>query len=331
MHNVMRCQSLKIKSLPIEIETYYKSLQDDYKNVLQFLVESSGMGYLVWEDDNATIVDPNPPVGDLAAILDILKKGGIHAENCYGLFYEEKRSLSRPKKNSKSYNFAHTLNTFDDKDFYKKAAETGVLTVDDWVYYNNLVAMGKDIEVLWENEIADAIGNPNKGVSLAPKTRHFFPKIKEPKNRDYCTALMGMVVSSFNSWIECHQNHFAETEILEVKLKDKIESCPNVYRELLAFSDVLEQYNYGLSQKVLKKSLDYVKSGVGHEAFFAIPFAEIKNYPLLTSAEEKDVWNAYKALKIYWKLRNRKKKIYFYAANEGLSNSFRIDRSWHEI
>lgn len=299
--NIRRCQFVKVKSLPLEIESFYDDLQNDYKKMMQFLIAGSGLGHLVWENDVARTIEAGEQTH---AVIGAFASGGKGAENCYGLFYKNYKPLARRTKKSKEYKFFTNLNNAEY--FAEKASKLKSFSEEELQVYRNRHQNGESVEILW-HEASSALGS-RAGKLLAGADK-VFPAVARPNDIEYCKALAFMLASSFSSWVQCHANHLAETANLQEKLKSKQLECGRAYNCLLSFSDSLESRGYGLSKKVLKKILTYARERIEPEAFFTIPFSELANHPELLSFDDKAIFSAYYAVKLHWRLRNRRKYI----------------------
>lgn len=271
--------------------------------MMTFCIENSGDGYTTTQNDKLLVIEPeeskrNSVIGEW---ID-----GI-AENCYGALYDKYKPKDVPKTNSKIDKFIKSLPTITDHEFNKSAIKyLDIMPKEEWVLYLLRVRAGEDVST----ELAKKIGS-TKTAKLSVELKSILPKVRRPGDASYCKALMSMVASSFSSWRECHKLHLEKTFQLEESLRKKKEGIDNVFDTLLAYANKLESIGYGLPKwrPLRDKVFKVLKEGKEVNQFFLIPCNEIKKYKSLIDTDEKTLYRAYSALKIFWGLEKRKKYI----------------------
>lgn len=299
--DIRRCQFLKVKSMPLKVEALYSTIQEDYKKVMNFLVDGSGKGYIDWKDDVPNIIEPGNKVHN---VIDAFAAGGNKAGNCYGVFYKQYKPLRGRTKKSKEYKFFKNLG--DNEFFEENVGKLKSLSVEELQAYRTRLYSGESVDKLWQ-EASLLLGSA--AGKLLPGAESLFPPASRPGDIDYCKALTDMVGASFSSWAKCHKKHLEDTALLEEKFTSKQKECGKVYECLFAYSEALEKVGYGLSKKVLTKVLKFAREQSEPEPFFAIPFNEINKHPELIAFSDKEIFTAYYTIKMYWRLRSRKKYI----------------------
>jgi hypothetical protein len=315
----MRCQNLLILSNLEGIKDYYDALQKDYAMIMRLLIGWSGVGHLIWDADGIKykVVTPESSkfLSDslspfLGQLISIIGKGGNPATNCYGLFYEPYKKMTKVRKDNIVKRLFDSLANVNDEDFDKNVKfackKYNNISKKDWDVYRERVLKGESVDLIWK-EIELLVINGNDATCLVELIRklNIFPKVSGSNSCGYCTALMDMVVSSFGSWIKCAEEHQNKRKVLQAKI-DAV-PCQSVLKALCELGNAFDELNYGLSGKVLFKSINLIKKNKNDE-YFALSCAELRKekYKVILEADEKTLNIAYNGWKNFDKLQRMK-------------------------
>lgn len=312
------CQKLQIEELPEDTIDLYNNFQEDYKKIIKFLVENSGCGYCL-RDEDRTIIEPiKCPDPVLTELIDIIGKGGLPASNAYAVIYTNHAPNTKVRKDCKAGKYIGYIsnNRKEKKEFSEEepkqlAKQYPAINEETWAHLRNRYLNGESFDSLWK-EVCPKL-ETNRSVRIATEVRNkgTFPKVKKDKDYHYCTALFDMVKSSFNSWVKNHKEHQDKIENTKKLLGQEIKKCKeNLYNCFLEFCDKLGELNYGISAKVLKTFFKIREGKENKEEYHDIPYGLFSSNKILMESSENDLFAAYKAVKIYRKLSKMQKYIF---------------------